>query len=179
MRKIGGVLLAAAVALPLFVIGAPGGAAGAGQTCSKLTGTVTFKPPLPKIGSTKKVITTFSVKLGKLSGCAGPGGATGTVTLTAKTTKPGTCSTLASGSTTNGTETIKWAKGAASTLKVKLISPKASTNATVSGSVSAGQFKGMKTTASAGYTLPKGACSSKDLSSAAISLKKGTKLVIK
>ena len=48
MRKIGGVLLAAAVALPLFVMVAPGGAAGAGQTCSKLTGTVKFKPPLPK-----------------------------------------------------------------------------------------------------------------------------------
>jgi hypothetical protein len=179
MRKVGGVLLAVAMVLPLAVMAAPSGAAGAGMSCTKLTGTVTFKPPLPKLGSTKKVTTTFSVKGGKLTGCTGPGGATGTVTLSAKTKTPGNCSTLANGSTNSGTETIKWAKGAASTLTVKLISPKASTNATVSGSVSKGQFKGKKTTASAGYTLPAGACSTKDLASAKISLKKGTKFVIK
>jgi hypothetical protein len=178
MRKIGGVLLAAAVALPLFVMVAPGGAAGAGQTCSKLTGTVKFKPPLPK-DKTKKVITTFTVTGGKLTGCTGPGGASGTVSLTAKTTKPGNCSTLATGSTTNGTETIKWAKGPASVITVKLVSPKASVNATVSGTVKSGQFQGKKTTASAGYTIPPGSCVTKDLSSAGISLKKGTKFVIK
>jgi hypothetical protein len=88
MRKVGGVLLAVAMVLPLALIASPGGAAGAGQTCSKLTGTVTFAPPLPKIGSTKKVVTTFSVKGGKLTGCTGPGGASGTVTLTAKTKTP-------------------------------------------------------------------------------------------
>ena len=50
MRKVGGVLLAVAMVLPLTMMATPAGAAG-GTVCTTSAGTAKFTPPLPILTS--------------------------------------------------------------------------------------------------------------------------------
>src|SRR3954466_3916445 len=113
MRKtILSLVSAAALAVPLVTFtGTPAPAAG-GTSCGVTTGKATFTPPLPKAGSSKKVLATIK-STGTTKNCVGGGVKSGTVTGTFKFSKPGNCSTLiqGSGGASNGTITIKWNNG--------------------------------------------------------------------
>ena len=162
MRKTVGLLCAAALMLPVGVItaGAAGGAA-ATPTCKVFTGTATFKPPLPPLGDSHKVKSTVTVT-GKQSTCTGGGVTSGTVTGKSVPSSTGSnCTTLATSNTgTKFTITTKWNTGKTSTASI--LSKKAGSDPTVqnvTGTITAGLFKGKKLATTVKYTLPKGACS--------------------
>jgi len=160
--------VAAAMVLPIGFVASPAGAA-AGTTCKTTSGTATFSPALPKLGNKTLVNSTISVKNGKLGSCNN--GVTGaTVSLTAKISNAN-CATLASPpkvtKPTTGTEKIVWAPKAkgTSTIPLTLGTVKGKpTEATLSGTVSAGLFKGTKISGTVVYTIPKGACTATALS---------------
>jgi len=161
MRKTSGILLAVAMALPIGLVGiAPAGAVG-GTVCAKAAGSAKFTPALPKLGSTTKVIGTFTAT-GTVSGCVG-GGVTGgkTKTVSIKSKTGSNCATLAKPSTpTKATETITWNTGKTSTVAISLspIKGKPTTNQQVTGTVTAGMFKGSHQTVSILYKLAAGEC---------------------
>jgi hypothetical protein len=178
MRKFAGVLVAAAMMLPVGLMASPAGAA-AGTTCKTASGTATFTPPLPKVGSTTKVKPTIKVT-GTLSGCTG-GGVTGaTISATLKQAIAGNCSSLVAGATANiaGTETITWNTKATSTVALKLTGvTKKATETTATGPVSAGLFKGSKQSGTLNYTPLNGGCGKAAL--AKVSFKQITAITIK
>jgi len=168
MRKVAGVLVAAAMVLPIGLIASPAGAAS-GTTCKTTSGTATFSPALPKIGNTTLVNSTITVKNGKLGGCNN-GVTGGAVTLSAKILNAN-CSSLISppknAKPTTGTEKITWAPASkgTSTIPVTLGTVKGHpTQTTLSGTVSAGTFKGTKVSGTVVYTIPSGACQKTALS---------------
>src|SRR4051794_3791744 len=101
MRKFAGVLVAGALLVPATLLAAPGGAAAAKPTCTKLTGVATFKPALPKLASTKKVKPTITITGAKLSGCTGGGVTGGIVKSTLKFGNASNCKDLLGGKATN------------------------------------------------------------------------------
>ncbi len=176
MRKMLGVLCAAAI-LPLGVIGAsPAGAAG-GTTCKTFTGTVVFHPPLPPLGSTQKVKGYFTVT-GKLSGCSG---SVKSATLSGKSvpsTTGSNCTTIATSKTPNKVNvTTKWNNGKTSASALVSTPTSNPTIQNITGTVKSGLFKGMHTTTQVQYTIPKGQCNPKPLSS--VTLKNLKPVVIK
>lgn len=168
MRRAAAILFALAVMHPLGVIdSSPAGAAG-GTTCQAASGSATFKPALPKLGSKVKVAATVKVTGGKLSGCVGGGVTSGVVKLTSKFAKSLNCETLAKQGSTNptkGTEVITWNNKKTSTISVTLTGVKTSPKqARIAGTVTAGLFKGSKQSGTVEYIPPKGGCTSKGLS---------------
>jgi hypothetical protein len=154
-----GVLVAVGLLLPA-AIAAPAGAA-AGTTCKNGGGSVTFAPPLPDATSSKVVksaqkrsgtVTGCSgtVKSGKLTGVSPKSAGANCLTLQTWTSKPTKVALI-----------IKWNTGASSTIgaQLKEIANVSVTTQTVTGSVTAGLFKGSKLTAKVNYTLPKDGCS--------------------
>ncbi len=186
MRKTFGLLCAVALMLPVGVITA-GAASGAAKTptCKTASGTATFKPPLPDLTKTKKVKSKLSAK-GKLGGCAGGGVKSGTITFT-QTTKPtpSNCTTLGTpdpkSKGTIGKLVIKWNTGKLSTVgKFTIKQTKAVVDATTTGKITAGLFKGKTVKGTTTYTLPKNACAKgHPLSKVTFKNKKNTKFVIK
>jgi hypothetical protein len=183
MRKALGLLSAAALMLPVGVITA-GSASGAAAvpTCGAAKGTATFTPPLPK--GTKKVKAKLSAT-GTVSKCVGGGVKSGKVTFT-QTSKPepGNCQTLAEVKATDkptvGKLVIKWNNGKTSTAaKFTIKQTKSVVNATTTGKITAGLFKGKTIKGTTTYKLPAGACSTKNLSKVTYTNKAGTKFVIK
>jgi hypothetical protein len=81
MRKVAGVLFAAAMMLPVGFMASPAGAAG-GTTCTAPSGTITILPGL----TTKLTVQTISFNL-PLKGCKGGGVTGGSVKGSEKTTK--------------------------------------------------------------------------------------------
>jgi len=190
MRKTLGLLCAAAMLLPIGVITAnAAGGAAATPTCGATKGTAKFTPALPKItnppSKAKKVLSKLTAT-GTLSGCAGGGVTGGSVkfTQTSKPT-PGNCSTLAAPSKTSkgtiGTLVITWAggKGTSTATAFTVKQTAAIVDATTTGKITSGLFAGKTITGTTTYTLPKGACSTADLSTLSYTNKKGTKFVIK
>ena len=180
MRKFAGVLVAAALVLPVGVIASQADAVS-GTSCKTTSGTATFKPALPKLGSSAKVVSSVAVTNGKVGSCVGGGVQSGAVKLTSKFSKPGNCSTLATAGSTNptkGTETITWNTKQTSTVTLSLTGVKGHpTQAKIAGTVTAGLFKGSKETGTVGYVIPKGACTAKPLS--VVTFKQVTALIIK
>jgi hypothetical protein len=167
MRKVAGVLVAAAMMLPVGLVATHAGAAAATPTCKTLAGTATFSPAVPKVGSTTKVKTTVGIKAAKLGGCTGGGVTGGTVNATLKFGLAANCSSLLKGDSTNttGTVSIVWNTKATSTVaKATLVGVTGHpTQSTVSGPISAGLFKGKKVSVVTNYKLPTGGCTSADL----------------
>ena len=158
-RRVAGFLVAAAMVVPLGLIASPAGAAGT-TTCKTASGTATFSPALPKIGSKTKVKPTVTIKGAKVSGCTG-GVKTGTFNASLKFSVASNCDTLLAGAPTGtkGTETITWNTKKTSTVALSLVGVKGHVTQTkASGPVSAGLFKGSKQSGSLNYTLPTGAC---------------------
>jgi hypothetical protein len=167
MRKSFGAVLAAASLLSLSVLASvPAGAAAAGTTCKTGSGSAVFSPALPKLGDTHKVKDVLKTT-GKVGGCSG---AVKSATLTGVSPKStgSNCTTIATPTKTptKVTLTVKWNKGAASTVAAQLkeITGQPVTTQTVTGTVTKGQFKGKKLAGKIKYTLPSGACTTKPLS---------------
>ena len=183
MRKFAGLFVAAALILPAGIIAAaPSGAAAAKPTCTKLTGVATFKPALPKAGSTKKVKPVITITGAKLSGCTGGGVTGGTVKSTLKFGNASNCSDLLGGKPTNtkGTVGVTWSNKKTSAANVSLVGVSGNaTQQTVSGPITTGLFKGSKISATTQFTPEPGGCTSKDLSKVTFTLKKGAKLTVK
>jgi hypothetical protein len=184
MRKALGLFCAAALMLPLGVITA-GAAGGAAKTpaCAAAKGTATFKPPLPK-DANKKVKAKLNAT-GSITKCVGGGVKSGKITFT-QTSKPepANCVTLAEVKPTDkptvGKLVIKWNNGKSSTAAgFKIKQTKSVVDATTTGKITAGLFKGKTIKGTTTYKLPAGACSTKNLSKVTYTNKKGTKFVIK
>jgi hypothetical protein len=138
----------------------PAGAAG-GTTCKTFTGSVTFHPPLPPLGSKATVKGYFTVA-GKLSGCTGVV-RSATVSGKSVTSKTGqNCQTIATSKTPNTVNlTTKWNNGKTSTGKLTSKPGSNPTIQTVTGTTASGLFKGLHTSTTVQYTIPSGQCSSK------------------
>ena len=170
MRKSFGVLLAVAMMLPLAFMAAPAGAA-AGTTCGTASGKATFTPPLPPLSSTTLVKGTFTA-VGTLGKCSGGGVTSAHTTFTSvKGTTGSNCKSIATPAkagthTATGKGTITWNTKATSSVSWVLdpIKGKPATNQKLTGTITAGLFKGEHTTITTVYTLPSGACITKPLS---------------
>jgi hypothetical protein len=177
MRKVSGLLVAASLFVPtaFFVAAQPAGAA-AGPTCSTLTGTAVFTPPVPKAPAKKVSNIQLNAVFSKCTGVAGV--TSGKVHLPLyKGKTPGNCTTLATKPekiTVNKGGTVKWNKGAASTLGPVTITPAGLATYKAVAKVTAGQFKGKTVTETATFT-PNGC----PIKSAKLALKKGTKITVK
>jgi len=165
MHRFTRVLLAALVALPVVLAASSAGAA-VGTSCAKASGSATFSPALPKIGSTSKVTTTVTIK-GTLGGCTGGGVTSAALVANIKFTIPSNCSSLLAGAATGarGTETLTWntKQKSAATLVLYGVTGKP-TETTAFGPVTSGPFAGLEQTGTLAYTLPTGACASTGLS---------------
>jgi hypothetical protein len=181
MRKFAGVLLAAALMLPVGLMASPAGAAAAKPTCKTLSGNASFSPALPKIGSATKVKPTITVKGGKLGGCTGGGVSSAVVGATLKFGVANNCaSLLAPGGTTSttGTVSIVWNTKATSTAKVTLPGVKGKpTTFTLMGSITTGLFKGSKLSVVATFKPLNGGCTKGALTS--VSFTNNSALTIK
>jgi hypothetical protein len=179
-----GVLLTAAMVLPVGLFASPAGAVG-GTACKTASGAATFVPGLPKFGSATKTKPTVTIKGAKVGGCVG-GTVTGaTLSATLKFGTASNCSSLLAGKSGNvkGTIKIVWAnaKGTSTIGAAKLtgVAGKPTTQV-VSGLISAGKFKGSSLKATTLYTIPNdGSCNTKALTKVTFALVKNTKLVIK
>jgi len=185
-KRVMGLAAAIALTVPMFVVtSGSAGAVAATPTCTTAAGTATFKPALPDLTSKKKVKSKLSAA-GKISGCAGGGVKTGTITFT-ETSVPtaANCATLAKpdpkSKGTIGKLVIKWNNGKTSTAgSFTIKQTKAVVDATTTGKITAGLFKGKTIKGTTTYTLPKNACSKgHPLSKLTYKNKKGTKFVIK
>ena len=119
---------------------------------------------------------------GTITGCTGTKGITkGSFVFTSKPTTAGNCSTLlTSKKATTATSTVTWNNKKKSVSSKVTLTPAGTATEKVTGKVSSGtQFKGKTFTATVVFTPQNGGCQSKDLSKASLSLKKGTKFVIK
>jgi len=180
MRKFAGVLLAAAMVLPVGMIATQAGAAAAKPTCKTVTGQASFSPALPALSSKATNKPTITIKGAKLSGCTGGGVTGGTVGATLKFGIANNCTTVLAGASTKttGTVTIVWNTKATSTAKVTLVGvPKKPTSQTVSGPITTGLFKGSKISVVTAYTPLKGGCTTAGL--ALVSFKNVGALTVK
>ena len=181
MRKSLGALLVVASLLPLTVFTAPPAGAATGLTCTKVTGTATWTPPAPKLGSTKKVKSTVKAT-GTFSGCTGTKGIkSGKFTFVSKATTAGNCQTLlTSKKASSATSSVTWSNGKKSVSAKLTVTPAGTATVKITGKVSSGsQFVGKSVNVTTVFSPSNGGCTSKDLSKATVALKKGTKLVIK
>jgi hypothetical protein len=178
-RSVVGFLFAAALVLPVGLISSPAGAAGATTACKTASGTATFSPALPKIGSKTKVKPTVTIKGAKVGGCTGTV-KSGTFNASLKFANASNCDSLLKGAPTGtkGTEIITWNTKKTTTVGLTLVGVKGHVTQTkASGPVTAGVFKGAKQSGTLNYTLPKGACTSAGLSK--VTFKQLTPMVIK
>ena len=183
MRKVAGVLLAAAIMVPTGLAVSNAGAAAATPTCKALAGVATFTPAVPKIGSTVKVKTTVGIKGAKLSGCTGGGVTGGTVNASLKFGLAANCASLLKGDSTKtaGTVGITWNTKAVSTVgKATLVGVTGKpTQSTVSGKITAGLFVGKTVSVVTNYVIPTGGCTKAALSKVNFTILKGKTLTIK
>ena len=178
MRKVGGILLAVAMLLPVGLVASPAGAAG-GTTCKTNTGTSVFTPALPPVSSSATVNST-TVGTGTISGCVGGGVTGGTYKSTIKYTKFNCKQLLAYNPVARvGTITTTWSNHKTSTGTITLHAIKGNvTKVNVTGTTSSGLFKGMKLTTSFSFAaIPATGCVSTPL--AKVSIKGASPTVIK
>jgi len=177
MGNIGRVLLAVAVVLPIGLIAcAPAGSVTTGLTCTKLGGTVTWSPAVPAAPKTAKSNVTLK---GTLSGCTGtPNITIGVIALPViKTTPASNCTLLLTKppKITQAGGSITWATTKTkSTLGLLTLTPAGAAMYKATAKVASGQFVG-KTLTMTGVFTPNGC----PLTKATLSIKKGTKAIIK
>jgi hypothetical protein len=169
MRKISGILVAAALLVPVGAIATPAGAAG-GTTCKTVSGAGTLKPGFPNTtAKAKPVITTKNAKLGT---CSGGGVTAGTLSATLKTGVAGNCASVLAKVNLKivGTVAITWKPSGTSTVKVATLAPTPKpappTQLKLSGKVTAGKFVGSTMTSLITFTPGAGQCGTKPLTSA-------------
>jgi hypothetical protein len=184
MRKMSGLMLVVAVMLPLGVIGAgPAGAVG-GTVCSTAAGSATFTPPLPIVSSKTKVFGNL-VAIGTLGKCVGGGVTSAHTKFTSTKSKTGSnCTTLLTynpkAAPTMGTEIITWNTGKTSTVALQLHQVKGkATETTVTGTITAGLFKGSHQTGTLSYKAQTNGCTKVPLKTVTYVGLAGVKGVIK
>jgi hypothetical protein len=174
------VLLTGALIVPFGFIGAQQVGAATGTTCSKVTGTATFNPPLPKHGSTTEVASVITSH-GKASGCSGGGVTGGSFKSKVKIHDPTNCDALLGGDNgtpvPSGTLTTTWNTAATSVAAVTL-NPVAGqvTQTHITGTVTSGLFSGGHIDVTLSFTPVTGNCLTTDLSK--VSVKNVTPLTI-
>jgi hypothetical protein len=171
MRKGLGLLFALALCLPVGVVTA--GAAGSATNtklpkCKAFTGTQTYVPGLPKLGSTKKVKPKTTTHL-KITGCTGAPGITSGKSDGSQVSKTATnCTTLFANAGKPGkptTGTIVWSNGQKSqtsnVLTVTGTTPDGKLKAKLVTKYTGGLGKGKTSTATVLATPNAGWCSTK------------------
>lgn len=176
MRKVGGVLLAVAMVLPIGLVASPAGAAAV-LTCTKLTGTATFTPPVsPTVSATHKIVSHSTI-----SGCTGTKGiSSGKVTFTSTSIKENCKILLANKKSSTATVTVKWNNGKVSGPGPATVSYVSLGVVKITSKMTNGPFKG-KTSVSKTLFLPTGGgclTKGKSLATTSVSFAKGTKLTI-
>jgi len=178
MRKVGGILLAVAMVLPVGLAASPAGAAG-GTTCKTNIGTSVFTPALPPLSSSATVNST-TVGTGTITGCVGGGVTSATYKSTIKYSKFN-CKQLVTYNPAGrvGTITTTWSNHQTSTGTLTLHAIKGNIyKVNVTGVTTAGLFKGMKLTTSFVFAaVPATGCLKTPL--AKVSIKGASPLVIK
>ena len=184
MRKVAGVLLVAALAVPAGMVAfSPAGAAG-GTTCTTSAGAAKFTPPLPILSSAVKVKAKLTAT-GTVGKCVGGGVTSGHTTFTQTSAiTPGNCTTLTKpdpkSKGTIGKLVITWNTGKTSTATAFVVKQtKAITTSTTTGKITAGLFVGSSITGSVTYKVPTGGCSTKPLATVTYTGAKGAKFIIK
>ena len=178
MRRLTAVVIAATIIVPLGSFASPAGAVS-GTNCNVFGGRITFAPRLPPFGNHARVISTITGTKLILEGCKGATATWGRVSFAVKTTTKLNCTTLGpAGFTAKGNATIKWSKGASSTITLTLTTPRLTNNANINAKITAGQFAGLTWTGTTQYGLDNGSCTTAPLGLASIQLAKGMKLVI-
>jgi hypothetical protein len=175
MRKFAGVLVAAALLAPVALMAAPAGAV-AGASCKTLSGSATLKPGLSNTAAKNKP--TITIKNAKLGGCTG-GVTSGLLSATLKFGTANNCIGLAQGKSSNisGTAKVVWNNNSTSSLSLKAVGVNGKpTELTIPGTVTAGKFKGSKSSGTVSFSIPKGQCSTKPLTTP--TFKQVTKIVI-
>ncbi len=164
------VTLAAAIALTTGVVtAAPAGAAGSTK-CLNVLGTATFKPGLPKRGSSAKVKTTITLNA-HVGSCSGGGVASGALTATLKAGVAGNCTSFGHEADLKitGTAKIIWNNHNTSTIAVAKLIPVPSSGFVqwrLAGDVTAHKFVG--STLSSLLWFSAGSCSTGPMTSAKI-----------
>ena len=144
---------------------AAGGGSGRGTTCTTASGTSTFTPALPKLG-TKAVVDAVLTMSGTVGKCTGSV-TSGTTSSTSTTTDGLNCTVVAAGRLPPilSTLTITWNTGATSTLALVSAQVKGKiTETLLSGKVTAGLFQGLRLSAATEFRVPAGVCTRLDLS---------------
>ena len=182
MRKVPGILLAAAMLLPVGAIAAaPAGSATTGLTCTKLTGTVTWSPAVP-LGSKPKAASTVTLKA-SLAGCTGTTGiASGVIALpTIPKAAPQNCTSLVSTppKLTRAGGSITWNNKAKSTLGTLTLTPAGALTYKATAKVTKGQFLNKTFTVTGSFAPVKPGCSTAPMTKATVVIKKGTKATVK
>ena len=161
MRKVARVVFAIAMVAPVGLIASPSGAVG-GTSCKTASGAATFSPALPKLGNTTTVVSTVTAKGAVVGGCAGGGVISATASFTAKFSKPGNCTTLATAGNSNrakGKGVLTWNTQRTSTIAMSLTGVNgAPKNTKLAGTVIAGMFKGLRLSGTVAFVVPAGAC---------------------
>ena len=159
MRKVAGVLFAAAMLLPIGLVASPVGAAG-GTSCTVPGGSIKVTPGLTTTPTKNKI--TFTLPFTK---CSGGGVTSGKAVGVIPAGKPGTCGSLASAGPMTINTTITWNNKTSSTF-----SGKSNTSAkgapkgfvatsTVTGKVSKGAFLNKTVSVKVAVKLGPGTCS--------------------
>jgi hypothetical protein len=184
MRKALGVLFACSLLVPVGIwAAAPGGTAvnTTVPTCKSFSGTETFSPGLPKLGSTT-LVKPVQKLTASFTGCSGGGITKGTDNGSTKATTATNCTQLSKNAgkpAAPTTSTTKWSNGQTSTASAVLTTNKVTATlitATIVAKSTAGLGKGHTTTISVTATPNKGFC----VSSAFTSLTfKSTKITYK
>jgi hypothetical protein len=172
MRRIAGILCAAAVSLPVPFLAEPADAAvRGGVSCApSLEGTEVWSPPLPKRRSALKAKPTITITNAKFTGCTSRGGAIkrGTLNAKIKWLDAGNCDTLSTYTPgvpfprIKGSVTIAWNTGKTSTAAVTIARNKPYVQP-VQGRITDGKFAGSKLSVWLLIKPPKGACDTKPL----------------
>ena len=179
-RRLASVVLAIAM-LGAIAFVAPSGGATTGETCTHVGGVALFVPPLPKVPSHATVPFVIQTKGMKVYTCTGTGGAAGNVAFTVRAHAKTNCQLLAHAAATTlvGAGTIKWTKGKQSTFLVTLKLPRQSPlDAQLTGSVTAGQFKGLPLSAALALQVDVRMCAAQPLSRATLRFANGTAFVV-
>jgi hypothetical protein len=148
MRRSLGLLAAFAMLLSLGALMASPAAAAGGTTCRSITADAEFSPPLPIFSKQVKIASTVTFA-GTVGSCSGGTVKSGTFTGTYRI-KAGNCTTLLAYTATpiamNITTT--WNTNKTSTAAIQLHAIKADpSKRTLTGAVTAGLFKGSRTSA--------------------------------
>jgi len=181
MRPRIAIVVVVAVMIGLVALVAPSGGATTSETCTHVSGAALFQPPLPAYPGNTRVPLKITTNGMRLYTCTGPGGTLGNVTLTVTSPTKTNCKFVASigfPTTTSGTATIKWAKGQPSTIAVKLTWSKKSLSPQLTGTVTAGQFKGLTASGTLTFIADVRMCVSAPLSKVTLRLPTGSNFVL-